>query len=63
MPDTPTPSGPPGPVTPEHAREVLMRMIAAHAERAPNATTLLRLSEAWAWLQAPGQAHGSAGER
>lgn len=50
------------PMTPEQAREILLTAIAAHAKRAPNATTLLRLSEAWAWLQDPSQPHGGRGE-
>ncbi len=50
------------PITPEQTREVLLTAIAAHAKRAPNATTLLRLSEAWAWLQDPSQPHGGRGD-
>lgn len=50
------------PITPEATREILLEQIAAHAKRAPNATTLLRLSEAWAWLQDPSQPHGGRGE-
>jgi hypothetical protein len=50
------------PITPEQTREILLTAIAAHAKRAPNATTLLRLSEAWAWLQDPSQPHGGRGD-
>jgi hypothetical protein len=50
------------PITPEATREVLLEQIAAHAKRAPNATTLLRLAEAWAWLQDPSQPHGGRGD-
>lgn len=50
------------PITPEQTRQILLATIAAHAKRAPNATTLLRLSEAWAWLQDPSQPHGGRGD-
>lgn len=40
------------------ARESLLSAIAEQAARAPNATTLLRLAEAYAWAVAPDQAHG-----
>lgn len=50
------------PITPEQTREVLLEQISAHARRAPNATTLLRLAEAWAWLQDPSQPHGGRGD-
>lgn len=66
MPDAPQPAAPAAvpetPTTPEEARDILMTMIAAHAKRAPNASTLLRLSEAWAWLQDPSQPHGGRSE-
>ncbi|MEQ8834967.1 MAG: hypothetical protein RIB67_11065 [Miltoncostaeaceae bacterium] len=48
--------------TPEETRAILLDQIAAHARRAPNATTLLRLAEAWAWLQDPSQPHGGRSE-
>lgn len=48
--------------TPEETRAILLDQIAAHARRAPNATTLLRLAEAWAWLQDPSQPHGGRGD-
>jgi hypothetical protein len=48
------------PATPEQARDALITAIAAQAAVAPNATTLLRLAEAYAWVVAPGQAHGAA---
>lgn len=50
------------PPTPEQTRDILLEQIAAHARRAPNATTLLRLTEAWAWLQDPSQSHGGRGD-
>lgn len=50
------------PLTAEETRAVLLEQIAHHAKRAPNATTLLRLSEAWAWLQDPSQPHGGRGD-
>lgn len=55
MPDEPAP-------TPEETRRILLEAIASHATRAPNATTLLRLAEAWAWLQDPSQPHGGRGD-
>jgi hypothetical protein len=48
------------PATPEQARDALITAIAAQASVAPNATTLLRLAEAYAWAVAPAQAHGAA---
>ncbi|MGD9695822.1 MAG: hypothetical protein AB7V42_09210 [Thermoleophilia bacterium] len=48
--------------TAEQAREALIAAIAAQAERAPNASTLLRLAEAYAWVVQPGQAHGGGGD-
>jgi hypothetical protein len=44
----------------EEAREKLLTTIAAQATVAPNATTLLRLAEAYAWVVEPGQPHGGA---
>jgi hypothetical protein len=62
VPDAPQPAAPAPAAetapTSAEARDILMTAIAAHAKRAPNASTLLRLSEAWAWLQDPSQAHG-----
>jgi hypothetical protein len=46
----------------EQARAALITAIAAQAAAAPNATTLLRLAEAYAWVVAPAQPHGG-GER
>lgn len=40
------------------ARETILRAIADQAERAPNASTLLRLAEAYAWMIEPAQPHG-----
>jgi hypothetical protein len=50
------------PATPDQARDALIAAIAAQAAAAPNATTLLRLAEAYAWTVEPAQAHGG-GER
>ena len=50
------------PRTATEAREALISAIAAQAAAAPNATTLLRLAEAYAWVVEPAQAHGG-GER
>jgi hypothetical protein len=46
----------------QEARENLLRAIAAQAVRAPNATTLLRLAEAYAWVVEPAQPHGGTSE-
>lgn len=50
------------PTPAEATRDALLAAIAAQVAVAPNATTLLRLSEAYAWAVEPGQAHGG-GER
>jgi hypothetical protein len=50
------------PPSAEQARDALLAGILTQAQVAPNATTLLRLAEAYAWVVAPGQAHGG-GER
>jgi hypothetical protein len=50
------------PPSADEARQALLAAIVAQTERAPNATTLLRLAEAYAWVVAPAQAHGG-GER
>ena len=44
----------------EDTRDALLTAIAAQVSVAPNATTLLRLAEAYAWTVAPDQAHGGA---
>ncbi len=46
--------------TDAECREVLLRAIRAQVSLAPNATTLLRLAEAYAWVVAPDQPHGAA---
>lgn len=46
------------PASAEQARDALITAIATQAAMAPNATTLLRLAEAYAWVVAPGQSHG-----
>jgi hypothetical protein len=50
------------PPTSATARDAIIAAIAAQAAAAPNATTLLRLAEAYAWVVEPGHAHGG-GER
>jgi hypothetical protein len=50
------------PATAQEARDALVAAIAAQAAVAPNATTLLRLAEAYAWVVEPAQSHGG-GER
>jgi hypothetical protein len=46
----------------DQARDALLASILTQAQVAPNATTLLRLAEAYAWVIEPAQAHGG-GER
>ena len=43
------------------AREAILTAVAEQAAKAPNATTLLRLAEAYAWAVAPAQPHGGLG--
>ena len=52
----------PPPPSAETTRAALLAAIATQVAAAPNATTLLRLAEAYAWTVEPGQAHGG-GER
>ena len=47
------------PPSADEARDALISAIANQAATAPNATTLLRLAEAYAWVVEPGQSHGS----
>jgi hypothetical protein len=44
----------------EQTRETLLNAINQQVRLAPNATTLLRLAEAYAWVVAPNQDHGSS---
>lgn len=44
----------------DQAREALLAAITSQVSLAPNATTLLRLAEAYAWVVEPGQAHGTS---
>lgn len=44
----------------ERCRDALLGAIAAQVDLAPNATTLLRLAEAYAWAVAPAQDHGTS---
>ena len=50
------------PPSADQARDALLVAILTQAQVAPNATTLLRLAEAYAWVIEPAQAHGG-GER
>jgi hypothetical protein len=52
----------PPPASAESTRAALLAAITTQVSAAPNATTLLRLAEAYAWAVEPGQAHGG-GER
>ena len=47
----------------EEARDALLVAIKNQVAVAPNATTLLRLAEAYAWAVAPGQSHGGGSEK
>ena len=42
----------------EETRDAILAAIRAQVTAAPNATTLLRLAEAYAWCVAPDQPHG-----
>jgi len=46
------------PATAESTRAALLAAIEAQIAGAPNATTLLRLAEAYAWTVDPSQTHG-----
>jgi hypothetical protein len=48
---------------PDQVRDALLSAILDQVARAPNATTLVRLAEAYAWTVEPGQPHGSAPEK
>ncbi len=45
------------------ARDALLAAITAQVGNAPNAMTLLRLAEAYAWAVAPDQPHGSRDDK
>jgi hypothetical protein len=47
----------------EETRDVLLDAIKNQVAVAPNATTLLRLAEAYAWTVAPEQSHGGGSEK
>lgn len=53
----------PDPERAAHVREALLELIHDQALRAPNASTLLKLAEAYAWTVAPEQPHGGTTER
>ena len=48
------------PPSADQARDALLAAILTQAQVAPNATTILRLAEAYAWIVQPGQPHGGA---
>jgi hypothetical protein len=48
--------------TAARVRQALLDNIHSQAVRAPNATALLRLAEAYAWTVAPDQPHRGGGE-
>ena len=47
----------------EETRDALLAAIRTQVAVAPNATTLLRLAEAYAWTVAPEQSHGGGSEK
>lgn len=47
----------------DETRDALLTAIKAQVAAAPNATTLLRLAEAYAWAVAPAQNHGGPEEK
>ena len=47
----------------EETRDALLTAIKNQVAGAPNATTLLRLAEAYAWTVAPDQAHGGGADK
>ncbi len=47
----------------EETRDVLLEAIRKQVAVAPNAPTLLRLAEAYAWTVAPEQSHGGGGDK
>lgn len=49
--------------TADQVRDALLTAIRDQIDRAPNATTLVRLSEAYAWTVAPDQPHGGVMEK
>ncbi len=48
---------------PDQVRDALLGAILDQVSRAPNATTLVRLSEAYAWTVEPAQPHGGVMEK
>ena len=63
MADCPGPATTEEPATAQTARDALIAAIAQQAVTAPNATTLLRLAEAYAWVVEPAQPHGGVPEK
>jgi hypothetical protein len=47
----------------EETRDALLAAIKTQVAVAPNATTLLRLAEAYAWAVAPEQSHGGGADK
>lgn len=48
---------------PDTVRDALLTAILDQVSRAPNATTLQRLAEAYAWTVEPAQPHGGVTEK
>ena len=51
------------PTLPDQVRDALLAAILDQVSRAPNATTLVRLSEAYAWTMEPAQPPGGVLEK
>jgi hypothetical protein len=47
----------------EETRDALLAAIRNQVAAAPNATTLLRLAEAYAWTVSPDQSHGGGADK
>lgn len=47
----------------DQVRDALLTSILDQVRRAPNATTLMRLAEAYAWTMEPAQPHGGVTEK
>lgn len=47
----------------DQVRDALLTTILDQISRAPNATTLMRLAEAYAWTVEPAQPHGGVTEK
>jgi hypothetical protein len=51
------------PTTKEAADTLVAKILALAEDPAENASAILRLAEAWAWLMSPSQPHGGTAQR